>query len=125
MLLYLLMGMSVLGVQPNLAINGNFGDGLKGWQSSGSDISTEAATVDGRTVAHIGVPAQAQPGFPGLFQEWLTARDRASAHACLRLNTHTGRPLVSDTWLSKLEVLVGRRLRPLPVALCAKADRKP
>jgi len=29
--------------------------------------------------------------------------------------THTGRPLATDSWLSKLERKVGRRLRPLPV----------
>ena len=33
----------------------------------------------------------------------------------LRLNTHTGRPLGSDSFLSKLESLLGRRVRPLPV----------
>ena len=33
----------------------------------------------------------------------------------LRLNTHTGRPLGSDGFVSKLERFVERRLRPLPV----------
>ena len=33
----------------------------------------------------------------------------------LRLNTHTGRPLGSDSFLSKLERLLRRRGRPLPV----------
>ena len=33
----------------------------------------------------------------------------------LRLNTHTGRPLGSDSFLSKLEKMLGRRVRPLPV----------
>jgi hypothetical protein len=33
----------------------------------------------------------------------------------LRLSTHRGRPLVSDRFLSKIESLLGRRLRPLPV----------
>ena len=33
----------------------------------------------------------------------------------VRLNTHRGRPLGSDRFLSKIESLVGRRLRPLPV----------
>ena len=33
----------------------------------------------------------------------------------IRLNTHRGRPLGSDRFLSKIEALVGRRLRPLPV----------
>ena len=34
--------------------------------------------------------------------------------ALLRLCTHTGRPLGSDSFLAKLETLLGRRLRPLP-----------
>ena len=33
----------------------------------------------------------------------------------LRRTTHTGRPLATDSWLSKLEHRLGRRLRPLPV----------
>jgi len=33
----------------------------------------------------------------------------------LRICTHTGRPLGSDTFLSKIERALGRRLRPLPV----------
>jgi putative transposase len=35
--------------------------------------------------------------------------------ARLRLATHTGRPLLSDRMISKLETKLGRRLRPLPV----------
>ena len=34
--------------------------------------------------------------------------------AQMRLRTHTGRPLGSDSFLSKLEALLGRRLRALP-----------
>ena len=33
----------------------------------------------------------------------------------IRLATHRGRPLGGDSFMSKLERLVGRRLRPLPV----------
>jgi putative transposase len=33
----------------------------------------------------------------------------------LRSSTHTGRPLGSDSFLSKLEKLLGHRIRPLPV----------
>jgi len=33
----------------------------------------------------------------------------------IRLRTYTGRPLGSDAFLSKLETLLGRRVRPLPV----------
>jgi len=35
--------------------------------------------------------------------------------AKIRLRTHTGRPLGSDSFLSKLETLLGRRVRPLAV----------
>ncbi len=35
--------------------------------------------------------------------------------ARIRLRTHTGRPLGTDSFLSKLETLLGRRVRPLPV----------
>lgn len=33
----------------------------------------------------------------------------------LRLHTQTGRPLGDDTFLNRIEALVGRRVRPLPV----------
>ena len=33
----------------------------------------------------------------------------------IRLNTHTGRPLGSDSFISKLEKMLNKRLRPLPV----------
>ena len=33
----------------------------------------------------------------------------------IRLATHRGRPLGSDSFLSKLERRLGRRLRPLPI----------
>jgi putative transposase len=35
--------------------------------------------------------------------------------AQIRLRTHTGRPLGSDRFLAKLEAVLGRRARPLPV----------
>jgi putative transposase len=42
----------------------------------------------------------------------------------LRLNTHTGRPLGSDSFLSKLEKLLGRRVRSLPVGRPTKKRTK-
>jgi REP-associated tyrosine transposase len=33
----------------------------------------------------------------------------------LRIHTRTGRPLGSDAFLSKVEALIGKRVRPLPV----------
>ena len=42
----------------------------------------------------------------------------------LRLRTHTGRPLGSDSFLSKIETALGRRVRPLPRGRPRK-DRDP
>ena len=42
----------------------------------------------------------------------------------IRLSTHRGRPLGSDSFLSKLERRVGRRLRPLPVGRPRRATKK-
>ncbi len=33
----------------------------------------------------------------------------------IRLSTHTGRPLGTDSFVSKLEKMLGRRVRPLPI----------
>ncbi|MBN2271430.1 MAG: hypothetical protein JXN61_12500 [Sedimentisphaerales bacterium] len=42
----------------------------------------------------------------------------------IRVNTHTGRPLGSDSFLSKLERILGRRVRPLPVGRPMKKRMK-
>jgi len=42
----------------------------------------------------------------------------------LRSNTHTGRPLGSDSFLSKVERILGRRVRPLPVGRPKNRSRK-
>jgi putative transposase len=42
----------------------------------------------------------------------------------VRLSTHTGRPLGSDIFISKLEKLLGRRVRPLPVGRPRKVKVK-
>jgi putative transposase len=53
---------------------------------------------------------------PGVnWKEMLRDGDDKEILAALRLNTQTGRPLASDSFLSKLEHTLGRRLRPLPV----------
>ena len=44
--------------------------------------------------------------------------------ARLRENTHTGRPLGSDSFLSKCEKFIGRRVRPLPIGRPKKGNRK-
>jgi len=42
----------------------------------------------------------------------------------LRHHLHTGRPLASDSFLSKLEIKLGRRLRPLPRGRPKKERKK-
>ncbi|MBI5094263.1 MAG: transposase [Candidatus Hydrogenedentes bacterium] len=56
------------------------------------------------------------------WREALTGADDRPALAALRLNTQTGRPLASDSFLSKLEHKLGRRLRALPVGRPKKAS---
>lgn len=53
---------------------------------------------------------------PGInWKRMLKDGDDNETLASLRLNTQTGRQLVGDSFLSKLERKLGRRLRPLPV----------
>jgi putative transposase len=53
---------------------------------------------------------------PGInWKEMLTQADDPQIQAALRLNTRTGRPLADDSFLSKLEHKLGRRLRAFPV----------
>ena len=42
----------------------------------------------------------------------------------VRLSTHTGRPLGSDSFISKLEKLLNRRVRPLPVGRPRKESKE-
>jgi putative transposase len=49
------------------------------------------------------------------WKEMLTEGDDKETLAALRLHTQTRRPLARDSFLSKLEHTLGRRLRPLPV----------
>ncbi|MGD2109963.1 MAG: transposase [Phycisphaerae bacterium] len=51
----------------------------------------------------------------GRWQQTLRETDDEETLSRLRLCTHRGRPLADDSFLSKLEHKLGRRLRPLPV----------
>jgi putative transposase len=52
---------------------------------------------------------------PRRWREELRRRGDEEVREGLRVRTRTGRPLGSDSFLSKIERAVGRRLRPLPV----------
>jgi putative transposase len=58
------------------------------------------------------------------WKEMLTDADDKETLAAVRLHTQTGRPLASDSFLSKLEHTLGRRLRPLPVGRPKKEQSK-
>ncbi|MCC6487604.1 MAG: transposase [Candidatus Hydrogenedentes bacterium] len=62
---------------------------------------------------------------PGVdWKEMLTRHDEEEAVTALRRNTQTGRPLASDSLVSKLERALGRRLRPLPIGRPRKDTSK-
>lgn len=42
----------------------------------------------------------------------------------IRLRTHTGRPLGTDSFISKVEKFLGRRVRPLPIGRPKKKSAK-
>ena len=52
---------------------------------------------------------------PGEWRKMLKEGLEESAVATLRQFTHRGRPLGTDAFLSRMESLIGRRVRPLPV----------
>ena len=49
------------------------------------------------------------------WRQELTRSDDPAGLELIRLRTRTGRPLGSDSFISKLESALGRRLRALPV----------
>jgi putative transposase len=61
---------------------------------------------------------------PGKWRTELTSPEDAQGVSRIRLSTHRGRPLGSDSFLSKLEHRLGRRLRPLPVGRPKKRVKK-
>ena len=60
---------------------------------------------------------------PAKWRRQLADPEDAQGLARLRLSTHRGRPLGSDSFLSKLEHRLGCRLRPLPVGRPRKKER--
>jgi putative transposase len=56
------------------------------------------------------------------WEDFLVESDGEGVDA-IRLATHRGRPLASDSFLSKLETKLNRRLRPLPVGRPRKESK--
>jgi putative transposase len=62
---------------------------------------------------------------PDDWRHELCAEDDQSSISALRASTCTGRPLGTDSFLSKVEALVGRRLRALPVGRPRGRKKRP
>jgi putative transposase len=58
------------------------------------------------------------------WQEVLSIPTEEETVQCMKRHTHTGRPLGSDSFLSKVEYFLGRRVRALPVGLPKKSKSK-
>ena len=58
------------------------------------------------------------------WREELTRADDPAALGMMRMGTRTGRPLGSDSFMSKLESTLGRRLRALPIGRPRKRKAK-
>jgi len=56
------------------------------------------------------------------WREVLKQRQDAEEVSAIRSCTNRGRPLGSDSFLSKIEKTIGRRLRPLPVGRPKKEE---
>jgi len=87
--------------------------------------SSAAAHVDGKARSDLlDLPRWYDMISAGRWRKELDGGMAESEVGRLRLNTHTGRPLGSDSFLSKLERLLRRRVRPLPIGRPPKKRTK-
>jgi len=96
------------GVAPPRAKAGTGTSSACGLRASQSPFSPPAGLLDLAAWANMLPP-------DGTWRDSLAEPTDEALAAKLRLWTHRGRPLGSDRFVAKLERLVGRRLRPLPV----------
>ena len=87
--------------------------------------SSSAAHVDKKAVSELlNLPRWYDMISAGDWRKELAAGISDSELGRVRSRTHTGRPLGSDSFLSKLEKLLGCRVRPLPVGRPRKQKKK-
>jgi putative transposase len=86
----------------------------KAWDFQWSSAATHCSIAPHNPLLHSAEPSPSVS--PKHWQETLKiiAKDKASMDT-IRRNTHTGRPLGSDRFISKIEHVLGRRVTPLPV----------
>jgi len=86
--------------------------------------SAAAHTGEKDETGLLDLEAWAEEWKPAKWARQLRAPEDEAEMRGLRLSTRTGRPLATDSFLSKLEHRLGRRLRPLPVGRPPKAEPK-
>ena len=97
------------------------------WSSAAAHCGQKVAASSGGDVLDLDLPWWWAHQTPEAWREVVAAGEDAADLATFRLGAARGRPLGSDSWLSKLERRVGRRLRPRPVGRPrkkAKTDRR-
>jgi len=85
----------------------------KAWRYPWSSAALHVGMVNGGEFLNMKQWKGAVP--PAEWREELSGPDDDAIILALRKSTHTGRPLGSDSFLSKLERLLGHRVRALPV----------
>ena len=86
----------------------------RAWEYPWSSAAAHCGSKDASGLLHLPVWTKMLPP-EGTWRDSLAQPTDEALAAKLRLWTHRGRPLGSDNFVSTLERLVGRRLRPLPV----------
>ena len=83
------------------------------WRYPWSSAAAHCGEPD--TAGLLDLAAWRSPWPPDEWREMLRGEGSEDDVRALRLHTSRGRPLGSDAFLSKVEHMLGRRLRPLPV----------
>jgi putative transposase len=84
----------------------------KAWEYNWS--SAVAHTGGRDTAAILSMAAWRRLATDASWEKYLTEKEDPALNELIRAKTNRGRPLGSDSFISKLEKMAGRRLRPLP-----------
>jgi putative transposase len=93
------------------------------WQYAWSSAAAHAGETQASELLDLAEWRRMWVSRPDRWRKALREREDEELAGRLRLSTHTGRPLATDSLLSKLEHKLGRRLRPLPVGRPKKARK--
>ena len=86
----------------------------RAWDYPWSSAAAHGGAADGSGLLDLATWGRVR-GRAGPWRDVLRRRQAEAEVQAVRERTHTGRPLGSDRFLAKIERLLGRRVRPLPV----------